>query len=64
MKTGFGSHSRPVKMLAPRSLTGQMKYLERMRRLVRAKPKRTVKIQAPTKPVHAISDPDAHCLLL
>ena len=56
MKTGLGSHSRPVKMLAPKSLTGQMKYLERMSTLVMAKPNKTVKIHAPTNPAKVSLD--------
>lgn len=52
MNTGLTSHSSPVKMLAPRSLTGQMKYFDLIRRLVRPKPKMIVQIQAPTKPAH------------
>ena len=63
MKTGFGSQSSPVKTLAPRSVTGQMKYFERMSKLVRKKPKSTVKIQAPTKPVRKISRFDAASIL-
>ena len=54
INTGLTSHSRPVKMFAPRSLTGQMKYEERVRRLVRRKPRRIVQIHAPTKPAGII----------
>ena len=55
MKTGFGSHCSPVKMLAPRSLTGQMKYFDRMRMLVKKKPRRIVQTHAPTKPGKEVS---------
>ena len=55
MKTGFGSHCSPVKMLAPRSLTGQMKYFDRMRMLVKKKPRRIVQTHAPTKPGRDVS---------
>lgn len=50
MKAGLGVHSSPVQILAPRSLTGQMKYLYRIKTFVIRKPKMMVQIQAPTKP--------------
>lgn len=55
MKTGFGSHSSPVKMLAPKSLTGQMKYLYRMSTFVMKKPNMIVQIHAPMKPASDVS---------
>ena len=50
MKTGFGSHSRPEKMLAPRSVDGADEVFRAHEHVGEAKPKSTVKIHAPTKP--------------